>query len=229
MSRHLTMNTPAVFIHSITAVFVLPLSNLLFLCLPQQGLLISSRRGPPSRLYHRWLTLASQTPACTTPGPSPTLPTPPALASVASACQPPLDITPTCRLPTLTTNLRTSSPTPTCITAQALAPTSFPWWRQGTLGASALPPACCPAQVPQALVGPTAWWTRAWIPKVRVWRPMAATATPPLPWVPQAAWMSLSGGLIDWQTVRQSEALGGKSNMIVNQNWTLKENRNQKN
>lgn len=163
-----------------------------------QRLLNSSSRGPPSHLCRRWLTLASQTPACTTPGPpSPTQPTPPALASVASACQPPPDITPTCRLPTPTTNLRTSSPTPTCITAQALAPTSFPWWHQGTPGASALPPACCPAQVPQAPAAPTAWWTWAWMPRVKVWRPMAATATPPPPWALRVAWMSPFGGLID--------------------------------
>lgn len=145
-------NASAAFIH----VFLVPHSNLLFLLFTQQRLLNSSSRGPPSRLCRRWLTLASQTHACTTPGPSHTLPTPPALASAASACQPPPDITPTCRRPTPTTNLRTSSPTRTCITAQAPAPISFPWWHQGTPGASAHPPVCCHVQVPQALVAPTA-------------------------------------------------------------------------
>lgn len=196
-------------------------------CFCQQGLQISSSREPPSRLCHRWLTLASRIPACTTPGPSPTLPTPPAPASAASACQPLLDTTPTCRPPTQTTKPRTSSQTPTCITAQALDPTSSPWWRRGTPGESALPPACCPARGPRAPEGPTAWWTRAWTPRARAWRPTAATATPPLPWRPRAVWMSPSGGLTDWQTARQSE--GGKVKRMMNkkkdEHWKKKTNK----
>lgn len=192
------------------------LPNLLFLRLTQQGLQISSRRGPPSHLYHRWLTLASQTPACITQVPSHTRPTPRALALAASACQPLLDITPTCHPPTQTTKLRTSSPTPTCIMAPALAPTSSPWSRRGIPGVSAPPPACCPARGPPVLVGPTAWWTQAWTPRARAWRPTAATATPPLPWAPRAVWMSLFGGLTDWQTARQSEGAGGRFNKIMN-------------
>lgn len=209
---------------------LLTLSNLLFLCFCQQGLQISSNKGPPSRLCRHWLTLVSQTPACTTPGPSPTPPTPPALALAASACQPLLDTTPTCRPPTQTTKPRTSSPTPTCITAQALDPISSPWWRRGTPGASAPPPACCPARGPRVPEGPTAWWTRAWTPRARAWRLTAATATPPLPWAPRGAWMSPSGGLTDWQRVRQSErSEGGKAKRMMNKKrWTLKEKKQTK-
>lgn len=182
-----------------------------FVSLCQQGLQISSNREPPSRLCPHWLILVSQTLACTTPGPSLTPPTPRAPASAASACPPLLDTTPTCRHLTQTTRPRTSSPTPTCITAQAPDLTSSPWWRRGTPGASAPPPACCPAQGLRALEGPTAWWTLASTPRVRAWRPMAATATPPQPWVPRAAWMSPSGDLTDWQTARQSEGVGEMS------------------
>lgn len=190
-------------------------------CLCLQVVLTSSTRGTASRHCRHWLTLASQTPGCTTPGPSPTPPTPPAPASAASACRPLLDTTPICRRLTQTTRARTSSPTPTCITAQAPDPTSSPWWRRATPGASAPPPACCPAPGPRE--GPTAWWTRAWTTRARAWRPTAATATPPPPWAPRAAWTSPSGGLTDWQMARQSEGCseGGKVKRIMNKK-TLK-------
>ena len=125
-------------------------STLLFLSFCQQGRQISSNRGAASHLSRRWLTPASQTPGCITPEPSLTPPTPPAAGSAASACQPLLDTTPTCRHPTRTTRPKTSSPIPTCITAQALDPTSSPWWRRGTPEGSAPPPACCPARGPVA-------------------------------------------------------------------------------
>lgn len=136
-------------------------------CFYQQLQQSSSNSGPPSRLSHHWLTLASQTHGCTIPGPFLTPLTPPALASVASVCQPPPDTTLTCHPRTQTTKARTSSPTPTCITARAQGPTSFPWWHQETQGVSAPPPACCPA-LELAPGGPTVWWTRAWTPRVRV-------------------------------------------------------------
>lgn len=139
----------------------------LFFCLCQQGLQTSSNRDPPSHPCPPWLILASPTHACTTPGPFLTPPTPPAPASVASACQPPRDTTPTCHHLTQTTKPKTSSPTPTCITAQAPDPTSSPWWRQGTPGASAPLPACCPAQGPRAPEALTAWWTLAWTPRAK--------------------------------------------------------------
>lgn len=169
----------------------------------KQELQISSNRGPPSRLCRRWRTPGSQTLACTTLVPSPTPPTPPAPASAASACRPRPDTTPTCRRPTLTTRHRTSSPTLTCITARAPAPTSSPWWRRGTLGVSAPLPAFCPVQGPRAPEEQTAWWIQAWTPRARAWRPTAATATPPRPWTPRVAWTNPSGGLIDWQRDRK--------------------------
>lgn len=170
------------------------ISTLFCLCVPQQQQ-ISSRRGPPSRLCPRSPTLASQTPACTTRGLFLTLPTPRALASAASACQPPPDTTPTCHHLTQTISPKISSPTRTCITARAPDLIHSPWWHQGTPEGNAPQPVCCLAQGPRAPGGPTAWWTPAWTPKAREWRPTAVTATPRLP----VGWMSPSGGHIDWQ------------------------------